>query len=191
MSLMYTPEAQIGDPCPSFECNSLDDQQYNLESFKDKNALVFLFICNHCPYVKAIESRIISLANEFKNSKAQLIAICSNDPTEYEEDSFENLKKNWLEKKFNIPYLFDDTQKIAKDFGAICTPDIFVYNFQNKPAGELAYRGRLDDSWKDESAVNKQDLKEAITLLLEKNEITEEQIPSMGCSIKWIEESNA
>jgi len=185
MSLTYTPELETSSPCPNFSLTSVDDQNYSLKDFQKNKVLVFLFICNHCPYVKAIEDRIIQLAHEMIDQSVQFIGVCSNDPTDYQEDSKENLHKRWLEKEYGFPYLFDEEQSLAKSMGAVCTPDIFVYNLQNKKEGELAYRGRLDDSWKDESKVTRQELKEAISFILEDNTNPKESLPSMGCSIKW------
>jgi peroxiredoxin len=98
MALTFTPEAKLGENCPEFELPSVDGQVYGLKSFADSKALVVMFLCNHCPYVKAVEDRVLALAAELKSKGAAFVAICSNDPKEYEEDSFENLKKRWKEK---------------------------------------------------------------------------------------------
>lgn len=181
MALMYTPEAELLSTCPQF---SVEDLQGNLKTNKDfahAKVKLFAFICNHCPYVQAIESRLIELAHELKPHGVETIAICSNDPTEYEEDSRENLLKGWKEKNYNMPYLFDETQEMAKSFGAICTPDFFAYNSED----QLIYRGRLDDSWRDASKVERQEMKNAIMEWLNDKTIAKDQLPSMGCSIKW------
>ncbi len=141
-----------------------------------------MFICNHCPYVKAIEDRLIQLGHDLKARKINLIGICSNDEKNYPEDSFENLKKRSIEKKYSFIYLHDKTQEVAKNFGAVCTPDYFVYDKNLK----LAYRGRLDDSWKDATAVTKRELYDAVICLDENKPIDFLETPSMGCSIKWI-----
>ena len=182
MALVHTPAAQIGSPCPPFKLTSVDDIKYSLNSFRDHKALVVMFICNHCPYVKAIEDRLLALAREFAKKPVHFVAICSNDGENYPEDSKENLLKRFKEKKYPFPYLHDVTQKIARDFGAVCTPDFFVYDENNK----LAYRGRLDDSWKDESKVTQHDLKDAITNLVSGRAPSATQNSSMGCSIKWL-----
>ena len=186
MALTYTPDTHNHTHCPNFALKGMDEKKHSLNDFNDSIALVVLFICNHCPYVKAIESRIIQLAQEMKNQGIQFIAICSNDPNDNQEDSFKNLQKNWQDKNFNFPYLIDETQQVAKDFGAVCTPYIFVYENSNGTF-PLFYRGRLDDSWKNESLVKKQELKEALLNILEDQPLPQEAIPSMGCSIKWIE----
>jgi thiol-disulfide isomerase/thioredoxin len=138
-------------------------------------------MCNHCPYVKAVIERFVKLQKKYKDSGVGLIGISSNDATAYPEDSFENMKLFAKNHSMNFPYLFDETQMTAKNYGAVCTPDIYVYDGKRK----LKYRGRLDDNWKEESGVKSEDLDLAIDLLLQEKEISFEQIPSMGCSIKW------
>jgi hypothetical protein len=143
-----------------------------------------MFICNHCPYVKAIEDRLITLAREIKSFGGQVVGICSNDGVNYPEDSFANLKKRWTEKSYGFPYLHDETQSVAKSFGAVCTPDFFVFNKDRK----LRYRGRLDDSWKEPQKVTRQELLLATKSIAQTGElsISFDQTPSMGCSIKWL-----
>lgn len=181
MALTYTPDPDIGKPCPDFSLPAVDGKTYSLKDFKNGHPLAVMFICNHCPYVKAIEDRLIALGHTLKEKNINLVAICANDAENYPDDSFENLKKRAEEKKYPFVYLHDETQQIAKTFGAVCTPDYFVYDKNLK----LAYRGRLDDSWKEPEKVTRQELLEAI-LKLEKNQpLTEKQTPSMGCNIKW------
>lgn len=174
MALTYTPPGELNSPCPDFSLPSVDGNTYTLGQFSGQ-CLVIMFICNHCPYVQAIEDRLIQLAREMGPCGVQFIGICSNDPDEYPEDSFESLKQRWLEKNYGFPYLFDESQKVAKAFGAVCTPDFFVYDRSHK----LAYRGRLDDSWKDARLVQKQELKEALESILTGKEVSTEQFPSM------------
>lgn len=181
MALTYTPQAEIGSTLPEFSLPSVEGKNFGPSDFEDSIGKVFLFICNHCPYVKAIEDRILSLAHELSEKNIQFVAICSNDANEYPEDSLENLKKRWIEKNYGFPYLHDESQSVAKDFGAVCTPDIFVYDQNN----QLYYRGRFDDSWKDANQVKNHELKSALLGLLEGAPPPTEQIPSMGCSIKW------
>ena len=140
-----------------------------------------MFICNHCPYVQAIEDRLISLAHQLRESSVPIFAICSNDADEYPEDNFENLRKRAQEKNYPFPYLVDESQAVARSFGAVCTPDFFLYDKHHA----LAYRGRLDDSWRDAGRVRKQELLESVKALLEGKPAPAEQVPSMGCSIKW------
>jgi len=143
--------------------------------------LAVAFICNHCPYVKAIEDRLLELPRAYAPAQMQVVAICSNDPADYPEDAPSELKRRWQEKNYPFPYLVDESQSVARAFGAVCTPDIFVYD----GARRLAYRGRIDDSWKDESKVTKRELAEALDALLAGQKPATPQRPSMGCSIKW------
>lgn len=182
MALTHTPPGELGMKCPDFTLPSVDGKSYSLQSFSNGLPLVVMFICNHCPYVKAIEDRLIQLGNDLKKENINVVAICSNDEISYPEDSFESLKKRFFEKNYSFHYLHDKTQEVAKRFGAVCTPDFFVFDQDLK----LAYRGRLDDSWKDPQAVTKRDLYEATLLLKKSNQITQNQISSMGCSIKWL-----
>ena len=151
------------------------------QPYNDKDVLVIMFICNHCPYVKAVTGRLTALQEKFAGRGVQFIAINSNDPESYPEDSFENMKEFAEENNFNFPYLVDETQDIARKYDAQCTPDIYVYD----KSRVLKYRGRIDDNWKEEEKVTSNELSDAIELLLEGKEIDFKQIPSIGCSIKW------
>ncbi len=181
MALMHTPPLELGKSPSPFELLGVDGQKHSLQEFTSGKALVLMFICNHCPYVKAIEDRLIQLGHDCKQIDVSVVAICSNDPENYSEDSFEKLQERWREKKYPFPYLHDPDQKVAKEYGAVCTPDFFVYDSQMK----LAYRGRLDDSWKDETQVKKRELFTAVQELANGKQISSAQTPSMGCSIKW------
>lgn len=181
MSLTYTPAGRLLSPLPDFSLPSVDGQTFAAKDFKDAKALLVLFICNHCPYVKAIENRLIALVSEFQGKGLRVVGICANDPTDHPEDAPPELLKNWRDKAYGFPYLIDETQRVARAFGAVCTPDIYLFNGEQK----LVYRGRLDDSWKNEKLVRRQELKEAIEALLSGKSVNEEQNPSMGCSIKW------
>jgi peroxiredoxin len=181
MALTHTPDPEIGKACPDFTLPGIDGNTYSLDDFKTNKPLVVMFICNHCPYVKAIDDRLVELGNALNVRSISLVAICSNDAENYPEDSFEKIQEHAIEKNYNFPYLYDETQEIAKKFGAVCTPDFFVYDKNLK----LAYRGRLDDSWKDASKVTKQELLDAVILLDDNKPLTEKQHPSMGCNIKW------
>lgn len=181
MALTYTPTPELGSPIPEFELPSVDAKTYSHKDFQSAKALVVMFICNHCPYVMAIEDRLIALNQEMTAKGVQLVGICANDPTDYPEDSPENLKQRWQEKGYGFPYLIDESQVVAQRFGAVCTPDFFVYDQDQR----LAYRGRLDDSWKDPQKVTHEELKEALYALLDQKSPSPEQNPSMGCSIKW------
>ncbi len=180
MALTYTPAAEVGTSCPDFSLKATNGKNYSRKDF-DGSALLVMFICNHCPYVKAIEDRLIDLGHKFKSKNISVVAVCSNDGENYPEDSFENLKKRAEEKKYPFIYLHDETQQVAKDFGAVCTPDFFLYDKNHK----LFYRGRLDDSWKEPDQVKNQELALAAELMLSGQKAPSEQKPSMGCNIKW------
>lgn len=186
MSLTYTPKGEIGFLCPDFQLPAayslVGSQNHSLADFKNGSPLVVMFICNHCPYVKAIEDRLIQLGTKLKNINVNLVAICSNDSKDIVEDRFENLKKRAEDKKYSFPYLHDPDQSVAKAFDAVCTPDFFVFNSDLK----LAYRGRLDNSWKDASLVTSEDLWLAVQEIKTNKSTAEKQIPSMGCNIKWM-----
>ena len=148
-----------------------------------KNGLLVMFICNHCPYVKAILPRLIQDVSELKTLGVNTVAIMSNDPTEYPEDSFENMQKIAREMNFPFPYLLDASQQIAKNYGAACTPDFFGFN--NSFA--LQYRGRFDESRKETAPQSTRDLFHAKQQIAETTQGPSEQIASIGCSIKWKE----
>lgn len=181
MALTYTPALELGQDLPAFQLPALDGKSYSEKNFLNQRPLLVMFICNHCPYVKAIEDRLIQLGHDLKKLEINVVAICANDAFDYPEDSFENLQKRWKEKSYPFVYLHDGKQEVAKKFGAVCTPDFFLYD-QN---ATLAYRGRLDDSWKEPEKVSKRELFLAAQELLQNKAISLPQIPSMGCSIKW------
>jgi peroxiredoxin len=182
MALTHTPDRpELGLPLPEFDLPATDGRRYQHKDFDRLDALVVMFICNHCPYVQAVEDRLIALGRYFAGKPVQFIAVSSNDATRYPDDSFAKMRERALAKQYPFPYLFDETQEVARRFGAVCTPDFFLYDRRMT----LAYRGRLDDSWKDASAVQKEDLKQAILDLLDGGRPEAIQKPSMGCSIKW------
>jgi peroxiredoxin len=182
MATTLTPFPEIGLPFPEFKLPATDGKTYSSKEFLKGKPTVVVFMCNHCPYVQAIEERLIVLGRDLQALQIPMLAICSNDEKSYPEDSFENLKKRAEEKSYSFPYLYDQSQEVAKLFGALCTPDFFVYDRE----GRLAYRGRLDDSWKDASKVQRRELFEAVQLLNQAAPAPEKQTPSMGCSIKWL-----
>ena len=165
----------------SFQLPGVDSKAYSLESFSDKNVLVIIFMCNHCPYVKAVLQRLIALQAETTHQGVQLIGINSNDVDRYPDDSMENMQKITKEKGINFPYLLDVSQEMAKTYDAVCTPDIYVYGTERK----LLYRGRIDDNWEHEEKVTQRNLKEALDCIVAGKEVPREQISSIGCSIKW------
>ena len=183
---MVRTESPICDfdfPAVDFKLTGVDGKQHDLNSLQGPNGLLIMFICNHCPYVKSIINRIIRDASELYKLGINSVGIMSNDPNEYEEDSFENMKKIASDLNFPFPYLIDETQEVAKSYGAVCTPDFFGYN---KNLG-LQYRGRLDESRKESVTDAKRELFEAMRAIAETGKGPVNQIPSMGCSIKWFD----
>jgi peroxiredoxin len=168
---------------PDFELIGTDEKTYSLDSFDDADVLVVMFICNHCPYVKAVRQRLIDLADDMNEESVAMVAISSNDAERYPDDSFERMQEVAEEYSFPFPYLYDETQDVARSYGAVCTPDFFVFDEDR----QLRYRGRLDDSWKDASQVDQQDLRRAVEALLAGERPDQDQPASMGCSIKWKE----
>ena len=165
----------------NFRLPGVDSKTYSLESFSDKNVLVIIFMCNHCPYVKAVLQRLIALQAETAHQGVQLIGINSNDVDRYPDDSMENMQKITKEKGINFPYLLDVSQEMAKTYDAVCTPDIYVYGTERK----LLYRGRIDDNWEHEEKVTQRNLKEAVDCIVAGKKVPDKQISSIGCSIKW------
>ncbi len=184
MVSLETPICEFGLDAPDFNLPGVDGRNWTLEESVGERGLLVMFICNHCPYVQSIRDRIVRDTTELAGLGINSLAIMSNDPTDYPEDSFENMQKVAQEFGFNFPYLLDKTQEVAKAYGAVCTPDFFGYNADLK----LQYRGRLDESRKDAAASNvRRDLFEAMKQVALTGEGPKDQIPSMGCSIKWIE----
>ena len=182
-ALMATENQEItlGTACPDFRLPAVDGRTYARDDFQERPVLVAMFICNHCPYVQAVEDRIIALGREYGPRGVQLVGICSNDPTDYPDDRPAKLLERWREKRFGFPYLIDATQDVARAFAAACTPDLYVFGSDRR----LAYHGRLDDSWRDPAQVKRRELADALDALLAGNVPAPEQIPAIGCSIKW------
>ena len=181
MVLLHTPPGELGSAAPDFSLPGVDSKTHTMNDYADDAVLVIMFICNHCPYVQAIEDRLITLAQDMKKSGVSFVAISANDEKTYPQDSFENMRLRANEKKYPFDYLHDDSQETARTYGAVCTPDFFIYDKERK----LAYRGRLDDSPRNPTAVKHEEMREAIQLILAGKPLPEEQKPAMGCSIKW------
>jgi peroxiredoxin len=179
MALTESTMTPLGTPCPDFALPGVDGRTWRRDDFRDPLLLVVV-MCNHCPYVQAVDDRINQLAKDYAG-RCAVVGISANDAEAYPEDSFDAMKARSAAKGYAFPYLYDESQAVARALGAVCTPDFFLYN----PQRRLAYRGRLDDSWKDEQAVKSQDLRRALEALLSDGTVDLTQKPSMGCSIKW------
>ena len=171
----------LGTPAFDFNLPSTDGKTYSLGSFADAKTLVVAFTCKHCPYAQAAWPLLISLAAEFKNQGVAFVGINPNDEITYPEDSFENMKERVPQWGINFPYLRDESQEVARAYGAVCTPDIYVYDANRR----LYYHGRINDNWQNPQKVEKEELKEALEGVLAKNLPPPVQHPSLGCSIKW------
>ncbi len=179
MSLLGSTMVALGSPCPDFALPGVDGRIWQLADFRAP-ALLVVVMCNHCPYVQAVDGRINALAKAFQG-RCDVAGINANDAEAYPEDSFEAMRSRARALGFVFPYLHDESQAIAKAFGAVCTPDFFLYDGDRK----LRYRGRLDDNWQDATQVSRQELRLAIEALLSDRPVPQPQRPSMGCSIKW------
>ena len=177
-----TPICDFGWKAPHFELRGIDGKMHRLSDLAGERGLLVMFICNHCPYVKAVIDRVVRDAKELEAMGVKTVAICSNDAEGYPDDSFENMKLFAEQHGFTFPYLHDESQQVARDWDAVCTPDFFGFNGDL----ELHYRGRLDESGRQAGDPNaRRDLFEAMKQVLETGQGPREQIASMGCSIKW------
>ncbi|MFZ5432252.1 MAG: thioredoxin family protein [Calditrichota bacterium] len=174
----------VGSPMPPFSLKNTDGSMVASDGFAGKQAVVVIFSCNHCPFVQAYESRMIALANEYQPKGVQFVLINPNDPKKVPEDSYDKMQARAAEKGYPFPYLLDDTQKIAKTYGAARTPEVFVFG----PDRKLVYWGRIDDS-SEAAQVKKHDLKNALEMVLAgtPGKIDEPITKAFGCTIKWKE----
>ena len=176
-----TPICQFGTKAIPFSLEGIDKKTYNLEEVKGKNGTLVIFICNHCPYVKGVIDRLVKDITDLQQKGIGCVAIMSNDVENYPEDSFENMKKFSKKNNFTFPYLYDETQEVAKAYGAVCTPDFFGYNKDL----ELQYRGRLDNAGISGDPLKEKELLNAFHQIIKTGRGPKEQKSSMGCSIKW------
>ena len=181
---LKTPICDFGQAAKSFELKSTNNEIIKLNDVTGTNGTLVMFICNHCPYVKAVIKDIVEDCKNLEKLGVKAVAICSNDTINYPEDSFENMIEFAKKYQFNFPYLFDETQNIAKSYDAVCTPDFFGYNNNL----ELQYRGRIRelDNLKPVRAGDS-DLYSAMKQIAETGKGPETQIPSAGCAIKWLD----
>jgi peroxiredoxin len=182
MAALETPVCAFGRPAPDFALPGVDGRAWTLQDCRGEKGLLVMFICNHCPYVKAVRERIVRDCRELLGHGVHSVAIMSNDPTDYPEDSFDNMRRIATELDFPFPYLLDGTQAVARAYGAVCTPDFFGYD----AALGLQYRGRLDASRRDTAPPDaRRELFEAMVQVARTGRGPAEQVPSIGCSIKW------
>ena len=183
--MAITPSQQrlsIGDAAPPFsDLMGTDGHRHSLDDFAEARALLVVFTCNHCPVAQAYEDRLIALQADYEHQGFALVAINPNDAESYPDDSLEAMQKRAANKGFNFPYLIDSTQQVARAYHAACTPDPFLFD----AARRLAYNGRIDDDWKDSTAVRALDMRKAIERVLGGESIDFPVEAAMGCSIKW------
>lgn len=183
---MVLLESQIklktGDSAPDFELLGIDDKKHSLSEFKNSDGLLIIFMCNHCPYVKAKIDAIKELQEKFGKNIA-IVGINSNDSRDYPEDSFDNMKKLAKEKNLKIQYLVDESQEVARRYGAICTPDPFLFDKNHR----LVFHGRIDNAMKPDDTPTEKTMIKNIESMLSGQKISKDFDPSIGCSIKWKE----
>lgn len=181
---MVVMESQVvlkkGDLAPDFELLGVDDKKHSLASYKDHDAVLVIFMCNHCPYVKAKVDAINEIQNKFKG-KLAVVGINSNDAVAYPDDSFESMKEFAKERGIVFSYLVDETQQIAKKYGAVCTPDPFLFNRERK----LVFHGKIDNAMKPEDKATEKTMIGVVEKLLAGQPLAKDFDPSIGCSIKW------
>jgi peroxiredoxin len=173
---------ELGTPAPSFQLPDISGAKISLEDFAGSKALMVAFMCNHCPYVKHIQQAFAKFASEFQEKGLAVIAISSNDADNYPDDGPDKMAEESRNAGYTFPYLYDESQAVAKAYHAACTPDFFLYDEQRN----LVYRGQFDGSRpKNDIPVTGEDMRRAVNALLAGNPVPREQIPSMGCNIKW------
>lgn len=184
MAKLQTPVCDFGRPATDFNLLGVDGGYYNLQRCRGAMGVLVMFICNHCPFVKAIRSQLMEDAKQLQQMGIGVVAINSNDPSANPEDAYPYMKSVAKQYGFNFPYLLDDSQAVAKAYGAVCTPDFFGFNANL----ELQYRGRLDASGSKKTGDLPRELVEAMRQVALTGQGPQDQIPSIGCSIKWRKE---
>lgn len=171
----------LGDKAPDFSLQATDMKTYSLSSFDEKRGLLIIFSCNHCPYVHAYEERIKDIQKKYGDRGIQVLAINANDAEKYPEDSFEKMKLRAKQERFNFIYLRDETQEVAKAYGAVHTPHLFLFDKDRN----LVYTGKIDDNWQEPEKVHEKYLENALDELLAGKEISVPETFAIGCTIKW------
>ena len=184
MTLQSSRVCDFGWRAADFDLPGVDGKRYTLADVRGPNGLLVMFICNHCPYVKAVRERIVRDCGDLASLGIGAIAISANDPTDYPEDSFDNMRRIAQEYAFPFPYVLDETQAVAKAYGAVCTPEFYGFNAQL----ELQYHGRLDESGREARPNARRELYEAMRQIAATGRGPEDQVAAIGCSIKWINE---
>lgn len=172
---------KIGELAPEFRLQGIDGNMHSLEDFKEKKIVIVMFSCNHCPTVKAYEDRFVELQRDYKDKGVALVAINSNDDKKYPEDSFKNMKVRAKEKGFNFPYLRDETQNVARSYGAERTPEVFVFDKKRT----LGYHGRIDDNVYEPDKVQQRYLRDALDAILKEKKVQIQDTEPVGCTVKW------
>ncbi len=170
-----------GDQAIHFTLPGVDDKQHSLADYAGKEAVVVIFSCNHCPYVRAWEDRMVQIQAGYADQGVQLVAISANDARKYPDDSFPKMKERAREKGFNFPYLYDETQDIAHAYGAERTPEVFLFD----KSQALRYHGAIDDNYDDPAAVRSHHLRQALDAVLAGQAPERAQTPPVGCTMKW------
>ncbi|MCH8961636.1 MAG: thioredoxin family protein [Bacteroidetes bacterium] len=188
MAITYSQMTELGAEAPPFELPAanptVDDiarATRRLDDYADAEALVVVFTCNHCPYAVHVEEALLEVARAYQARGVPFVGICANDAEHYPDDSFENMARRAQQKRYPFPYLHDESQEVARAYGAECTPDFFVYD----RARRLVYRGRFDETRPGQGTPTGRDLRQALDQLLDTGAVTMEQYPSMGCNVKW------
>ena len=176
---------KVGDKAADFKLKNIDNKMVAMANYKDAKGIILVFTCNHCPFAKKYESRIMDLDKNYKTKGFPVVAISPNDPTVEPEDSFENMQKRAKEKSYSFPYLMDETQNVAKEYGATKTPHVYVLEKQKDATYVVKYIGAIDDNCDDASAVKEKYVENAVNNLLAGKPVTPDYTKAIGCGIKW------